>query len=78
MSIHYTHTLTHICTLYAYQQLLVIYTDTFITKLYITHSPWTTAYTHTYQHVRLSVAKLSMATGHAMQINNCLGQLRQL
>ena len=25
-----------------------------------------------------SVVKLSMATGHAMQIYNCLGQLRQL
>ena len=25
-----------------------------------------------------SVAKLSMATGHAMQIYNCLGKLRQL
>ena len=27
---------------------------------------------------RESVAKLSIATGHAMQIYNCLGQLRQL
>ena len=25
-----------------------------------------------------TVAKLSIATGHAMQIYNCLGQLRQL
>ena len=27
---------------------------------------------------KLAVAKLSIATGHAMQIYNCLGQLRQL
>ena len=29
-------------------------------------------------HILLPLAKVSIATGHAMQIYNCLGQLRQL
>ena len=36
------------------------------------------SYTTRANGITVSVAKLSIASGHAMQIYNCLGQLRQL
>ena len=44
----------------------------------VSHETWNPIFAYKFSFYKLPVAKLSIATGHAMQIYNCLNSPRQL